>query len=119
MHLVKGLLPNPEYMAFQALCAFMMDMYSATSDRSSTQAGEERRAEITAARELKSVEVLCSLERVLPCTRFVPTTHNIMHFATSIHRWNGVRNYWAFPMERYQLQIISYTNIVYFSITQN
>lgn len=100
MHLVKGLLPPPEYSAFEKLCDFMVDMYSATSDHSSTMAGEQKRAECTKARELKSIEILCELERVLPCTRFVPTTHNIMHFARSIHRWNGVRNYWAFPMER-------------------
>jgi hypothetical protein len=100
MHLVKGLLPPPEYTAFARLNEFMVKIYSATSDHTSTQLAEQTRVAATKALELESIEVLCGLECVLPCTRFVPTTHNIMHFASSIHRWNGVRNYWAFPMER-------------------
>ena len=100
MHCYKGLLPEPEFLAFQGLCVLLRTIFNSTSDVQPTQAGEQDRAQRTTALSLRSVEVLTDLERLLPCTRFPPTTHNIIHFASSIHRWNGVRCYWAFSMER-------------------
>jgi hypothetical protein len=104
MHLLKGLLPQQEFAAFERFADYLVTVFSSISDVTSNDAGERARSQKTAALSLQSVEVLCELERYLPCTRFTPCLHNIKHFPQSIHRWNNVRNYWAFPMERYYLR---------------
>jgi hypothetical protein len=100
MHLLKGLLPQQEFAAFERFADYLVTIFSSMSDVASTAAGEQVRSKRTADLSLQSVEVLCELERYLPCTRFTPCLHNIKHFPQSIHRWNNVRNYWAFSMER-------------------
>jgi hypothetical protein len=100
IHCYKGLLPEPEYKVFEDLCDLLMTIFNTTSDVQSTMSQERARGQKTTALTLRSIEVLTDLERLLPCTRFAPTLHNVRHFATCIHRWNNVRCYWAFAMER-------------------
>jgi len=47
------------------------------------------------------IEALCEVEALFPKTELAVMFHALVHIPDSIHRWNNVRNFWAFFGERY------------------
>ena len=65
----------------------------------SSPADEDDRDKI-AALKLRVRVTLAKLERTLPLTEMPVLLHTLLHVPDSIYRWNSVRNYWAFFIER-------------------
>jgi hypothetical protein len=85
----------------------LADLAHATSDAcynddKTQQARDDRRRESkTQALTLRVILAQCELEKVLPMCKFTPLMHALRHIPSNIHRWNNVRVYWCFFMERY------------------
>ena len=51
--------------------------------------------------KMKVIKALCYFAKYMPKTEQARIIHVIIHFPDLIHRWNNVRNYWAYFNERY------------------
>jgi hypothetical protein len=85
--------------ALRALIDYMAAVTVANCDIVETPSAVRRRAKM---RTLKAqgVLVLNLLEREFPRNLLVYCFHNLLHVPDMLLRWNNVRNYWAFFMER-------------------
>jgi hypothetical protein len=86
--------------AFNALLEFMVEVSMATCDIVETPSARERRRNMKLLKR-RAYRVLNLLEREFPRTLLTMCFHNLLHASDMIGRWNNVRNYWAFFMERY------------------
>ena len=112
---MADLLPPDEASALRYFCHLCAEIYAATSDASfvggsAQTASDNARKERTQALTLTAIKTLTLLETVLPLTRFTYLLHVLIHVPEYIHRWNHVRNFWCFFMERYDV----YTYIHHF-----
>lgn len=108
VHLMADLLPPAEASAFRHFCELLTQIYAATSDASfvggpAQTASDNDRKVRTQSLTLTAIKSLTLLETVLPLTRFTYLLHALIHLPQYIHRWNHVRNFWCFFMERYVL----------------
>ena len=91
----------------QRFIALLHDLGHATSDAcfvsdKVAQARHDRKREDkTQALTLRVTLALCHLEMVLPKGKFTYIMHALRHLPSNIHRWNNVRNFWCYFMERY------------------
>ena len=56
-----------------------------------------------AALKMQVAEALTNFESDWPPQSHCIVAHELMHVPDCIYRWNSVRNYWAFHLERYAL----------------
>ncbi len=89
--------------AFVALLEYLVEVTMAECDIINTPSARDRKRKMKLLRR-KSFNVLILLEREFPKTMLTMCFHNLIHAADMIGRWNNVRNYWAFFMERYAMQ---------------
>jgi hypothetical protein len=52
---------------------------------------------------MQVAEALTNFENDWPPQSHCIVAHELMHVPDCIYRWNSVRNYWAFHLERYAL----------------
>jgi hypothetical protein len=98
-HLLGGVFPKGQTQALAALIDFLAAVQSADCDIVDMPAVADRVKKMKILRA-KAVKTLLLVEREFPKTLLVVCLHNLLHFPDMIGRWNNVRNYWAFFMER-------------------
>jgi hypothetical protein len=81
---------------------------------------EDPQAQADAAKKIENlnllvVEGLCDFEKGCPKISLCMLAHLIVHIPSCIHRWNSVRNFWAFLTERYMLLLHVY--IMFYTYT--
>jgi hypothetical protein len=86
--------------AFTALLEYLVEVTMTTCDIVETPSARERRRAMKLLKR-RAFTVLNLLEREFPKTMLTQCFHNLLHAPDMIGRWNNVRNYWAFFMERY------------------
>jgi hypothetical protein len=118
VHLMADVLPSQEASAFRIFCTLLTQIYAATSDASfacgrEQEASDNERKERAQSLNLTAIKTLTLLETVLPHTRFTYLMHVIIHLPQYIKRWNHVRNFWCFFMERYRHNTVYALNCVF------
>jgi hypothetical protein len=99
-YLLGGMFPKGQQQALDALIDVLSLLHHVNSDIIETPSKQDR---INDMKDLKA-KVLMALilfEREFPKTVIVACFHNLLHMTDAIFRWNNVRNFWAFFMERY------------------
>lgn len=108
-YLLHGLFPPEVEDVFIQLSQLCTQIYSATSDAShasdsATREASDREREVQAQRlTLHAITTLCKIESHLPRNTLKYMLHALSHLPAYILRWNSVRNFWCFFMERYVL----------------
>jgi hypothetical protein len=104
-HLFAGIFPDNLQGPLTRLIQLLQTLHDETSDVSDTEDPDNQEAREERTRRLTqfAVETLCRLETVLPEQKFTPMMHILIHLPLYIQRWNSVRNFWCFFMERYTL----------------
>ena len=99
-HLFAGVFPEKVAGPFQRLVQLLKTLHDETSDVSDDAGDQSAREERTRRLTQFAVETLCRLETCLPEQKFTSMLHLLIHLPLYIQRWNNVRNYWCFFMER-------------------
>jgi hypothetical protein len=102
--------PDGVYMAeaLSDLMAILRASMHATCDEDSC--GDSQNCScVTLSHKIR--RALCIVEREFPRTEMSINQHQIVHIPELIHRWNNVRNYWAFFSERLDIKMYIYTAI--------
>jgi hypothetical protein len=106
-HLFAGFYTASQQQALFKLAEVQETMHSATSDIDWEAEGKEweddkaKRWQETLDRQLEIDIALCHFEKEFPATKMLGCVHIQRHVPKAIFKWNNVRNYHAFPMERY------------------
>jgi hypothetical protein len=87
--------------AMASVIEFMADVCVMDCDIVTTPDATERRRQMRALKA-RAAKTLQLLEREFPRTQLVVCFHNFLHISDMMLRWNNVRNYWAFFLERSQ-----------------
>lgn len=82
--------------SFDAWMDILRTVELATADAVNDQAYVE-----IADLKMQVAEALTSFEQKWPPQCHCIVAHEVMHVPDCIYRWNSVRNYWAFHLERY------------------
>jgi hypothetical protein len=99
-YLLGGIYPKGQYEALSALIDVLSLLHHVNCDIVTTPSRAER-TKIMKRLKVKIVLALVLFEREFPKTLMVGCLHNLLHVPDAIARWNNVRNFWAFFMERY------------------
>jgi hypothetical protein len=106
-HLFTGFFTARQQTALFKLADMQAALHSAQSDINWEAEGKEweedkaKRWQETLDRQLEVDIALCHFESEFPATKMLGCVHIQRHVPRAIFRWNNVRNYHAFPMERY------------------
>ena len=92
---------GPEYPreAFQAMIAALQLLLDTTADYDPDDPNDTAAATCRAARS-QVAKALTLLERDFPGTELSIAIHELIHVPDFLLRWNAVRNYWCFVVER-------------------
>jgi hypothetical protein len=98
-YLLGGFYPRGQQQALTSLIDLLAFMHHVDCDMLETPDHEER---VKKMKELKTRVIITILlfEREFPKTLLLACLHNLLHIPDMIGRWNNVRNFWAFFMER-------------------
>lgn len=97
-YLLRGLYPL--YPRYEAALLQLRDACNLIINFESPVDEEDREGATVAELKLKVVEAMCELASVIPETELAPMLHIILHVPDCIHKWNSVRNFWSFFIER-------------------
>jgi hypothetical protein len=99
LYLLGGLFPKGQQEALNALIDVLAILHHINSDIITTPSLQQR---IEQMKQLKTKVLLALIlfEREFPKTLMVGCLHNLLHMPDAIFRWNNLRNFWAFFMER-------------------
>jgi len=101
-YVFHGIFKRPRTQAaFMKLLRALREIGRTTCDTANNPATEENNLKALKKMKFRVVEALCDYEKNMPHTELARIIHIIVHFADIIHRWNNVRNFWAFFSERY------------------
>ena len=97
-YLFTGLWPHfPQHevaiLTLRDACTTLLSAESCADD-------EQRAGSSMSEMKLKIVEALSLFETVIPKTELCPMVHILLHVPDAIYKWNSVRNYWSFFIER-------------------
>jgi len=97
-YLLRDLYPSyPRYehalLRLREVCNLLINFESPADE-------EEREGNTVAELKVKVVEAMCELASVIPETELAPMLHIIIHVPDCIYKWNSVRNFWSFFIER-------------------
>jgi hypothetical protein len=99
-YLLGGIYPPGQYEALSALIDVLDIIHHVNCDIVTTPSSADR-TKIMKRLKAKIILALVLFEREFPKTLMVGCMHNLLHIPDAIGRWNNVRNFWAFFMERY------------------
>jgi hypothetical protein len=99
-YLLGGIYRDGPYQALAALINLLALLLHVNCDIVDTPSPEERLKAMRIVKE-KVILALVLFEREFPKTLMVGCLHNLLHMPDQIARWNNLRNFWAFFMERY------------------
>ena len=99
-YLLGGIFREGAYEALGALIDLLALLHHVDCDIVCMPSRKERVKAIKIIKE-KVVLALVLFEREFPKTLMVGCLHNLLHMPDQIARWNNLRNFWAFFMERY------------------
>jgi hypothetical protein len=93
--------PSRPRVAFKAMIDALLLLLDATADYDPSDDGADNPATDTCRAARKAVaKALFLLERDLPGTELSIAIHELIHVPDFLWRWNSVRNYWCFVVER-------------------
>ena len=81
------------------MVAALLVLLDATADYDPDDQADPTTATCRALRD-KVAKALCLLERDFPGTELSIAIHELIHVPDFVFRWNAVRNYWCFVVER-------------------
>jgi hypothetical protein len=85
--------------AFQEMIEAMQLILNATADYDPDDPDDTSRATCKAVKA-KIANALYQLEKHFPSTELSIAIHEFIHFPDFLFKWNAVRNYWCFIVER-------------------
>jgi hypothetical protein len=91
--------PQRPRKAFKAMVESLQLILDATADYDPDDMDDTAGTTCRALRD-KIAKALFLLERDLPGTELSIAIHELIHFPCFLLKWNGVRNYWCFVVER-------------------
>jgi len=91
--------PSRPRVAFQAMIEALQLLLHATADYDPTDA-DDTATETCRTVRTKVAHALFKLERDFPGTELSIAIHELIHVPDFLWRWNSVRNYWCFVVER-------------------
>jgi hypothetical protein len=95
----SGIGPAHPQMAFKSMIAALQMLLDATADFDPGDA-ENVSLKTCRAAKIKVAQALTLMERDFPHTELSIAIHELIHVPDFIYRWNAVRNYWCFVVER-------------------
>ena len=106
-HLFTGFYAAHQQKALSLFADMQANLHSANSDIDLEAEGQEweddmaKRWQETCERVLEVDVALCHFEKEFPATKMLGCVHIQRHVPRAIFKWNNVRNYHPYPMERY------------------
>jgi hypothetical protein len=94
-----GVGPARPRKAFKEMIEALQLLLDATADYDPDDIDDTAATACRAVRD-KVAKALFMLERDLPGTELSIAIHELIHFPDFLMRWNSVRNYWCFVVER-------------------
>jgi hypothetical protein len=99
-YLFEGCFRAPgQQQALASLIDYMAAVNATNCDIIETPSRADRKKKMRDLRRT-AIHTLVAMEREFPRNLFAYCFHNLIHLCDNIFRWNHVRNYWAFFMER-------------------
>ena len=95
----KDVGPHRPQEAFGEMVEALLLLLDATADYDPDDQTDQTTATCRALRD-KVAKALCLLERDFPGTELSIAIHELIHVPDFVFRWNAVRNYWCFVVER-------------------
>jgi hypothetical protein len=91
--------PHRPREAFKAMIDALLHILNTTADYDPDDA-EQTSSRTCRALKVRLARALTKLERDFPGTELSIAIHELIHIPDHMYRWNAVRNYWCFVVER-------------------